>query len=325
MNNTLILAFALTIITTFSGKNLNAQTTKEEAGNAFNAALELSKTDMAGAVVKMQDVLKMCTAVGADADSLKMKVAIVLPVYQYNVGNTMLKDKNYEQAITAFEKSLEFSTIYKDDNIKEKSEGQLVRLYTNKGNILLKADKADSALIFLDKALKFDPEYTKALFTEGQAYKKKGDNVKMQENMDKVVVLSSKTNDTTTIKAARNTIALSLYQEGKTAFTKKSYSEAVTKLNAALGYEYKNKELYYLLASSNNSLKNFDAAIDAANLGLAMEEQTNEKMARFYYEIAKSYEGKKDIANACASYKKSAFGTFASSANYQIKTVLKCQ
>ena len=59
MKKTLILAFAITILTTFSGKHLLAQT-KEEAGNAFNAALELSKTDISGAIVKMQDVLKMC-------------------------------------------------------------------------------------------------------------------------------------------------------------------------------------------------------------------------------------------------------------------------
>ena len=48
-------------------------------------------------------------------------------------------------------------------------------------------------------------------------------------------------------------------------------------------------------------------------------------MARFYYEIAKAYEGKKDTPNACSNYKKAAFGTFKSSADYQMKTVLKCQ
>jgi tetratricopeptide (TPR) repeat protein len=324
MKKTLILAFAITILTTFSGKYLFAQT-KEEAGNAFNAALELSKTDMAGAVVKMQEVLKMCSTVGKEADSLKMKVEKVLPVFQYNVGNNLLKEKNFDLALPAFEKSNEFAIAYSDDNIKEKSESQLVKLYTNKGNTLLKAENADEAIVYLDKALKFDPEYSKALFTKGQAYKKKGDNVKMQENMELAIASASKTNDTVTIKAAKNAIGTALYQDGKTAFTKKSYAEAVTKLNSAITYDYKSKELYYLLASSNNSLKKFDEAIEAANTGLAMEEQTNEKMARFYYELAKAYEGKKDTANACTNYKKSAFGTFKSSADYQMKTVLKCQ
>jgi tetratricopeptide (TPR) repeat protein len=325
MKKTLILAFAITILTTFSGKFLSAQTTKEDAGNAFNAALELSKTDMAGAVIKMQDVLKMCAAVGPEADTLKMKVGTVLPVWQYNVGNNFLKEKKYDLALPAFEKSNEFAIAYADENIKVKSEDQLEKLYTNKGNNLLKAEKADSAILFLDKALKLDPEYSKALYAKGQAYKKKGDNVKMQENMDLAIASASKANDTLTVKAAKNAIATSLYTEGKTAFTKKSYSEAITKLNGALSYDYKNKELYYLLATSNNNLKKFDDAIEAANLGLAMEEQAPDKLARFYYEIAKSYEGKKDVGNACANYKKAAVGTFKASAEYQMKTVLKCQ
>jgi len=324
MKKTLITVFAVTILTTFSVQNLNAQT-KEDAGNVFNAALELSKTDMAGAIVKMQDVLKMCSTLGKDADSLKMKVTTVLPVWQFNVGNNFLKDKNYDLALAAFQKSDEYATVYADANIKEKSETQLVRLYTNKGNTLLKAEKTDSALINLDNALKLDPEYSKALFTKGQVYKKKGDNAKMQENMELAIASAAKANDTVTVKAAKNAIGLSLYQDGKAAFTKKTYAEAVTKLNSALSYDYSSKELYYILASSNNSLKKFDEAIAAANTGLAMEEQTNDKMARFYYEIAKAYEGKKDTPNACANYKKSAFGTFASSANYQMKTVLKCQ
>ncbi len=324
MKKILILAFAVTIISTFSGNSLFAQT-KEETSNAFNAALELSKTDMTGAIVKMQDVLKMCNTVGKDADSLKMKVAKVLPAWQFNVGNTFLKEKKYDLALNAFEKSLSFSETYADGNIKDKSQDLLVKLYTNKANMLLKAEKADSAILFLDKSLKYDPSYSKALFTKGQAYKKTGDNVKMQENMELAIASASKTNDTTTIKAAKNTIATSLYSEGKTAFTKKAYADAVAKLNGALSFDYKNKELYYLLASSYNSLKNFDEAIAAATSGLAMEEQTNEKMARFYYELAKAYEGKKDTANACSNYKKSAFGTFKSSADYQMKTVLKCQ
>ena len=324
MKKTLILAFALTIITTFLGKNLNAQT-KEDAGNAFNAALELSKTDMAGAVVKMQDVLKMCTTLGKEADSLKMKVAKVLPVYQFNVGNNLLKDKNYDLAIQAFEKSDEFSVTYADDNIKEKSIAQLVKLYTNKGNMLLKADKADSAIINLDKALSLEPDFYKALFSKGQAYKKKGDNVKMQENLELAIAAATKTNDTVIVKAAKNIIGSTLNQEGIAAYNKKNYTEAVAKLNSALTYGFKNKDLYYVLASSNNSVRKYDEAIEAANAGLALEEQTNEKMARYYCEVAKAFEGKKDNPNACANYKKAAYGTFAQFANDKIKNVLKCQ
>lgn len=324
MKKTLILAFAITILTVFSGKQLLAQT-KEDAGNAFNAALELSKTDMAGAVVKMQDVLKMCTAVGTEADTLKMKVTTVLPVWQYNVGNNLLKEKKYDLAVTAFEKSHELSIAYADDNIKAKSEDILAKLYVNNGNNLVKTQKYDDAIVYFEKAVKYDPAYSKAYYANALAYKKKGDNVKMQENMDLAIASATKENDTVTVNAAKNAVAASLYQEGAAAFKKKSYGEAAEKLNSSLAYDKSNKEAYYLLAVSNNNLKKNDEAIEAANLGMAIEVQTADKLARFYYEIAKAYEGKKDTANACSNYKKSAIGTYKASAEYQMKTVLKCQ
>jgi tetratricopeptide (TPR) repeat protein len=324
MKKTLILAIAVTIIATFNSKILQAQT-KDEAIMAFNSTLELSKTDLAGAVVKMQDVVKMCTTIGADADTLKMKATAVIPAWQFNVGNNLLRDKKYDLAIAAYEKSNTLATTYVDQNIKEKSANQLVLLYTSKGNTLYKGEKADSALLFIDKALSYNPDYSKALFTKGQVYKKKGDNVKMAQNMELAIASATKTNDTVIIKAAKNMIGSSLNQEGTAAYNKKAYSEAVTKLNSALGYGFKTKDLYYVLSSSNNSLRKYDEAIEAANAGLVMEEQTPAKMARFYCEIAKAYEGKNDIGNACANYKKAAYGSFVQFANGKIKNELKCQ
>lgn len=324
MKKTLILAFALSILTIFSGKNLNAQT-YEDAGNAFNAALELSKTNMEGAVVKMQDVLKMCTALGTEGDTLKMKVASVLPVWQYNVGNNFIKDKKYDQAIAAYEKSRDMAVTYSDDKIKEKSESILAKLYAVKGNELVKTQKYDDAITYFEKALKSDPGYSKAYYANALAYKKKGDDVKMQENMDLAIAAAVKENDIVTVQAAKSAVASSLYINGAAAFKKKSYTETVEKLNSSLAYDTTNKEVYYLLAVSYNNLKKHDEAIAAADAGLKLEEQTNLKMARFYYEIAKAYEGKQDTQNACTNYKKAAFGTYVQSANYQMKTVLKCQ
>ena len=323
MKKTLILAFAVTILITFNVKYLQAQT-KDDAIVAFNAALELSKTDMATAVVKMQDVVKMCTTVGSEADTIKMKATSVLPIFQYNVGNNLLRDKKYDLAIAAFEKSDKMAIDYSEPNIKEKSEDILVKLYANQGNEFIKVSKYDDALLAFDKAIQLDPEYSKAYYAKGQIYLKKGDKVKMQENMDLAIASASKVNDTTTVKAAKNMAGSSLNSEGIAAYNKRSYSDAVTKLNSALTYDYKSKDMYYVLALSNNSLKKYDEAIEAAKAGLTMEDQTAVKMARFYCEIAKAYEGKNDNNNACENYKKGAYGTTAQFANGK-KKELKCE
>lgn len=319
-----MLAFALTIVTTFSVKNLHAQT-KEDAIVAFNAALELSKTNLDGAIVKMQDVVKMCTTIGADADTLKMKAGTVIPVWQYNVANNLITSKKYNLAIAAYEKSNALAVKYGDDNIKEKSAGQLTILYKNKGYSAYQANKLDSAVIYLDKSLSFDPNYATAMYLKGLIYKKKGDDAKMIENMKLAAETAAKTNDSMVMKAANTMIGANLNQEGIDAFNKKSYTEAVEKLNSALALGFKTKNLYYVLATSNNFLKKYDEAIEAAKAGMAMDDQTNEKLARYYCEIAKAYEGKNDTENACANYKKSVYGPFAKFANDKIKNVLKCQ
>jgi len=274
----------------------------------------------------MQDVVKMCTTVGKEADTLKMKANSVLPVWQYNVGNEFINAKKYPQAITAYEKSREMAIAYSDDNIKEKAESMLAKLYVNNGNSLVNAQKYDDAIVQFEKGLKYDPNYSKGYYANAMAYKKKGNNAKMQENMDLAIASATKENDTVIVKAASNMVGSSLNQEGIAAYNKKSYTEAVTKLNAALGYGFKTKDLYYVLASSNNSLKKYDEAIEAAKSGLEMEEvKTNDKMARYYCEIAKAYEAKEDVGNACANYKKAAYGAFAQFSNAKIKNVLKCQ
>jgi len=324
MKKTLFVASALLIMILFSGVKANAQT-KDEAGTAYNAVLELSKTDLPAAVIKMQDVIKMCATVGAEADDLKKKAGSLLPAWQYNIGNNLLKDKNNDGALVAYEKSLEFANTYSDGNIKEKSEGQLVKLYASKGSQLMKSDSMDKAIAYFDKALRLDPEYGKALYAKGMVYKKKGDNAKLIEYMEKAIASATKNNDTLLMKSAKNAIGTVFSKEGVDAFNKKLYTEAVTKLNNALTYGFKSKDLYYALASSNNVIKKFDEAIEAANAGMAMDEQTNEKLARYFCEIAKAYEGKKDIPNACANYKKSVYGPFAAFANDKIKNVLKCQ
>lgn len=324
MRKKIILAVAITFLTVLSSFKLVAQTL-EDVNTAYNAGRELSTTDIKAAVAKMNEALALCAKVGPTADTLKASITKVLPNWQYNVANTYLVDKNYIQALPAFEKSLALAKQYDDEVILTKSKEVLVKAYTFYGNDLVQIDSLDKALTMFDNALKYDPEYSKALFTKGLVYKKKGNNDKMLEYMELAITSAAKTDDTVLIQAAKNYVGYDAYKKGLAAYNKRLYPAAVSELNKALAYNFKTKDLYYVLAVSNNILKKYDEAIEAANAGLTMDEQTDLKMARYYCEIAKAYEGKKDVANACANYKKSVFGGTAAFANDKLKNVLKCQ
>lgn len=324
MRRNAIYVLTLAIALVFAGLNSMAQT-KEDAGTAYNAALELSKTDMPAAIDKMLEVVKMCNSIGAEADDLKSGASKAIPGWQYNLANGFLKEKNYDQAIPAFEKSADLAKQFNDANILEKSENQLPKIYYAKGQAMLKAENADEALTWYDKSLKYDPEFAKAYVAKGQAFKKKGDNAKMQENLEIAIEKGTKSNDTTSVNNAKSLLASSLLSQGNAAFKKNDFTGAIAKLDESLKYNNKNKEAHFLLAVCCNNAKNFDRAIESANNGLALDENTNDKAARYYFEIAKAYDGKKDVANACANYKKAAFGAYKAQAEYQITTVLKCK
>jgi tetratricopeptide (TPR) repeat protein len=306
----------------FPTVNLNAQT-KDEIGTAYNAALQQSGTDLAGAVASMSDVIGMCEKLGAEADDLKANASKVISGWQYSVANNLMKEKNLDAAIPAFEKSLELANKYNDAGVREKATGQLPKVYFAKGNALYKTEDYTNALAFYDKALAFDKDYTKVYLMKGQAFKKKGESENMKAAMDKAIELGNATNDTATVNSASKVMSADFLARSNKAFASKAYGQAIDLANQSLVYG-SSSATYLILAVSYNAQSKADLAIESANKGIALETKP-EKLVDFYFQLGKGYEIKKDNANACANYKKVTSGANKAAADYQIKTVLKCQ
>lgn len=309
------------------GLLLYSNTTKsqslDEIGTAYNAALELSKTDLAGGVNGMLAVVDMCDKLGADANDLKTNAVKVIPDWQYSIANGFLKDKNFDLAIPAFEKTIELATRFDDADIKGKAGNQLPKVLFSKGNALSKADDFDGAISYFDRAIALDPEYAKAFLMKGQALKKKGDSEGMKTSLDKAIELAGKTNDTATVGNAKKIMGGDFLSRANTAFKAKNYSSAIDLASSAVEYT-PSSSAYLIMAVSYNATSKFDSAIEAARKGSELETNAD-KISDFNFQIGKAYEGKKDSKNACAAYKKVTSGPNKAAADYQIKTVLKCQ
>lgn len=330
MKKNLLLASAITIFALFSGYKTVAQTL-EDARNTYNAARELSKTDMAAAVAKMNEALGMCIKVGPDADELKGNMIKVLPNWQFAVASKLLndqnnldpKDRNFTKPITEFEKSLDLATKYSDNSIAEKANAQIEDLNYKQGLMMLQKDSADKAIAYFDKALKINPQNTKLYLNKARAMRKKGDVAATQSLLEQTIDVGTKQNDTISVKNAKSLLGSLLLVQGQTSFKSKLWPDAITKLNESLKYA-PNKEAYYMMAVASNKIKKFDDAIAAANAAMPLDEQTDLKLARYYFELGNAYQGKKDIENACASYKKASFGPYVEAAKFQI-TQMKCK
>jgi tetratricopeptide (TPR) repeat protein len=317
---TLALAAILSVSMVSGGQ---AQT-KNDAAIAFNAAAQLAVTDLPGAIKGMNDVIGICDKVGADASDLKEKAQKSLPGWHYQVANNLLKEKKIDEAQVSLEKSLELADLYKDAEIKDKASKQLAKVYVAKGNTLLKTEKTDEALALFDKAIGFTPTYAKAYFSRGQALKKKGDFDKMKESMDMAISYGKETGDTSSLNNAKNVMRDNLVTRASKAVQKGTNEQAITLANSSLTYNDQNKDAYYLLAVAYNKTSKWDNAIEAANKGLALEENSKEKKARFYLELGNAQKGKGDTASACSSFRNAAYGVNAAVASAQV-TKLGCK
>jgi len=314
----------VTILTVSLATGAQAQT-KNDAAIAFNAAVQLANTDLPGAIKAMTDAIGICDKVGADANDLKAKAQQVIPGWQYQIAGNFLKDKKIDEARVALEKSLELANLYNDVDTKDKATKQLSKVYVAEGNSLLKTEKTDEALVLFDKAIGLQPSYAKAYFGKGQAYKKKADFDKMQESMDLAITYGKETGDTTSVTNAKNVMRDNLVTRASKAVQKGANDQAINFANLSLNYNDQNKDAYYLLAVAYNKTSKWDNALEAANKGLALEENSKEKKARFYFELGNAQKGKGETTAACSSFKNAAYGVNAAAATYQVANVLKCK
>jgi len=141
--------------------------------------------------------------------------------------------------------------------------------------------------------------------------------------MLKIIDLGTKLSDSVNVKNAKEILAADYLKTANAAYLKADYKNALPALEDALKYDPKNANAYYILAYSQNKLKEYDAALEAIEKGIPCEDQTKEKLARFYYEKGIALRAKGDKDKALEAFKLAAFGKFVGPANAHIKDILK--
>ena len=139
MKKTLILAAAMTVLFLAPNQRLFSQT-KDDAGNAYNNARTLAATDKSGALKGMIEVVSMCEKVGADADDIKKMASAVIPDWQYQIANDLLKEKKYDEESGYNQLKLLYKVKCSRTNLKEtfivvSDEGKLGIIFYNVENL----------------------------------------------------------------------------------------------------------------------------------------------------------------------------------------------
>jgi tetratricopeptide (TPR) repeat protein len=298
--------------------------TKEDVINLYNKAAEMANTDPKAAVDLFEEALAMAKELGADADTIKNLIETQIPSVQYKVATTLYKDKNIIEAIPNFQKAAELATLYGNDQIVKKAEDIIPKLYFSIGNDFYKDGTYDQAIIYFDSALLLNPDYSKVYLSKGLLYRKQDNTEAMIAALDEAIAVGNRVEDDRTVKTAGKMLRDHYLKSANQSFKGENWEEAIDLATQANSYGEQKPQTFYLLAVCNNKLSQWDNALQAANDGLAIEQDSNEAKAKFYYEIGNANVGKGDTAAACAAFKNAAYGSYAESANYQIETVLQC-
>lgn len=297
-----------------------------QAGEVFNEGNQAVKDgNYETAIQKYDESIKIASQLGAEGEQIVSGAKTQIPSLYYKIGKTDYNAKKFEKAIVGFEKAIKYGNEFGNAETVEKSEKMISKSYFAKGNAFYKEKKYNEALETYKQSNEMNPEYSRALWGMGLAYSK----LKNYDEMDNAFTAALKIAEAD----GDPKMAVKIHSKGKKVFQSEgadkldvqAWDDALKYLNASLKYDDSDKDTYHYLALAYNGKKNWDEALKAIQKGLDLSKDENQEYkAKFYYEMGNAYKGKGMNTEACAAYTDASHGRYVENANYEIKTVLKC-
>ncbi|MDP4289908.1 MAG: hypothetical protein Q8908_02410 [Bacteroidota bacterium] len=295
--------------------------TKDDVINAFNqGAASIKTNDYAKVVESFQQTIDLGKKVGAESDSIRKIAESNIAKFQLKLAVGVYQNKASSSAdiVAAFQKAKDLADKYGDAATSAQVEGIMPKIYTSMALNAFKANDLNGALTDFDKVIAMDPNNTQAYFSKAIIYKKQNAFDPMVQALNKTIELSTKSSDTATLRKSKLLLESEYMTNATTAYLKGDYKGALVPLAEVFKYNDKNAQAYYILADSQNKLKDHDAALEAATKGLQYENPANKELvARFYYQQGVAYAAKGDKEKAVAAFKLASVGKWlAPSAAY---------
>ncbi|MBE9512277.1 MAG: tetratricopeptide repeat protein [Bacteroidetes bacterium] len=298
--------------------------TKNDAISAYNEGAQLIKSNPVGAIEAFNKCIKICDAVGDEAEETRVLAETQLPGLHYKLAMESYKQKKIEEAIEKFKKAGEIADKYNNSSILAKVNKVVPQLYMVRGNSLMKQNPQE-ALKNLDKAVELNPNLTKAYLAKGLIYKDLGDELNMKASLIKTMEVGFAHNDIKTADQAELVLRTFYFNKAVTSLKTENMAEAETCFKSAVEYGSKNPMVYFQLGKIYNSNKQYELAVQTLKRAEEFENGGDAEKAGIFYEMGNAYIGLENNSEACIAFKKAMFGDYAEGAKYQIEVVLKCK
>jgi tetratricopeptide (TPR) repeat protein len=311
------------VLTALLAPAMSAQE-RNDVIKAYNEGAKAIQTDPPTAIKSFETAIALADKVGESAADLKQKSCAVLPSLYQKVASAAINEKKpVPEVMKAAKSASAVSEKYGTAAQKETASKLLVQAYNVQGVDYFSKNDYKNAVLTFDSLLAINPEYVNAIYNKALIYIRQTDYDSFEKTIDTYIEKVKAAADEPKTKQA-STLALEYFRgAGSKALQAGKTEDALAYLNKAAKYG-DDKDLFYYYADAYNRMKNFDKGMEYAKRGLDLETGGPEAKAKFYFQLGESQAGKNLTAEACASYKNSAYGPFAEAAKAQLKN-LKCQ
>ena len=294
-----------------------------DAISAYNEGAQLIKSDPSGAIEAFNKCIKLCDAVGDEAEETRVLAETQLPGLYYKIAMESYKQKKMEEAIERFIETEEIAKKYNNSSIQAKAKKIVPQLYMVLGNSLMKQNPQE-ALKNLDKAVELNPNLTKAYLSKGLIYKELGDEANMKASLSKTIEVGFASNDIKTANTAEQVLRTYYFNYAVKSLQAGNMTEAEAGFKSSVEYGSENPTVYFQLGKIYNSKKEYELAVKTLKRAEGFEKGGDVEKAGIFYEMGNAYIGLGNTSEACIAFKKALFGDYAEGAKYQIEEVLKC-
>jgi len=305
---------------------LTAQTLTDVI-NEFNTGVEkVNNQEYEVSIEHFNQVINMAATVGDEANDMKASAEKQIPAAYYRQATVFMKRKQYDNAIPYLEKTVEFATLYNNnEDISKKASGYLPQLYVMEGNRSWKNESLDEAIAYFDKALGLNPNIYQAYQGKAMVYLDQDESDLMLESFAKAKEGAAAKGDSKTINAVNEAIdsyfnKFIVEEMANVDPEDNDYSYVVEACENALAANPDNPRALYHLAIVSNKDGDNEKAIEYAEKALASETEPV-WISAINFELGSAFQSASDYTKACEALKKVTEEPFLTRAEQKMGTV----
>ena len=295
----------------------------ETAVNIYNeAATMVNEGNLADALPKFQECLEMAQALGEEAGNVVSDCQNIIPQIYMKLAEAAAEESDFDAALANFRKVVETATEYENnDDAIERAQSYIPKMLMAKGGAMLNAKNFAEAAEAFKEVVAADSTNTKAMIRLGQAQVGSGD---MDAAIETFTLAAEVAGEGDPVNKDAMKQVSNCYLKKAVACQKAKDNRGCMENAQRSAQAMDSPNAEKLIGVSALNLKQYDVAINAFEAYLALAPNASDK-TQIIYQLATSYEGRKDRAKACGYYKQLLGDPkFKDIAKYKVEEELKC-